>query len=369
MNKVLRLLNISNMYPSAGHRTYGIFVKRFEDAIESQGLVISARAIISGKGRSVLIKTAKYLKFYWSIFWQVAGRNYDIVYVHYVSNSSPVLFMIRPFMKKPFVVNFHGGDLLLVTGLEKYTEGITSGLIRNADLLVVPSGYFKEEVMSKFKTPPSKIHVYPSGGIDLDAFRPLDRVVMSKKYDVEGMFVFGFVARIDRGKRWADFLLSIKQFAERNPNVPFRAVVVGNGLEIEAFHQLAASLQLGNNLLFLGERDHAVLPEIYNVMDAFVFATDNESLGLVGIEAMACGAIVIGSYVGGVRSYLENGVNGFAIDNSEGSIVEKIEEVYRLSPERKQQIRERGFETARDFDARKVTLDLANSLRALVIKR
>lgn len=47
-------------------------------------------------------------------------------------------------------------------------------------------------------------------------------------------------------------------------------------------------------------------------MDLFVFPTQlEESLGLVGLEAMACGVPVIGSCIGGLTDYIEEGTNGF----------------------------------------------------------
>lgn len=367
MKKSIKLLHVSNMYPSSGHTTYGIFVKRFEDAVESQGVVIAARSVISGKGRSAVTKAVKYLRFYASILWNVATTTYDVLYVHYISNSSPLLFFLKPFIKKPFVVNFHGGDLLLITGLEKYTAPITEKLIRKANLLVVPSGYFREEVVRRYNIPVNRIHVYPSGGVDTGVFRPLDRTSLRVKYGLEGLFVFGFVSRIDKGKRWDAFLRSVQAFGQRNPDLPFKAVVVGNGLELSAFLALAKQLELNERLLFLGEQAHDELPAIYNVLDALVFATDNESLGLVGIEGMACGTIVLGSYVGGIQSYLVDGENGFALHNEDDdSIVRNLERVFRLTPTERELLRERGFATAAQFDAQLVTSQLSDALRSLV---
>ena len=51
----------------------------------------------------------------------------------------------------------------------------------------------------------------------------------------------------------------------------------------------------------------------------------NESLGLVGVEALACGVPVIGSNIGGIPGFIEEGKNGFLFDpDNEHSLVEKV---------------------------------------------
>lgn len=365
-----RIFNISNMYPSIGHSTYGIFVRKFEEAIEAENFIISSRSVISGKGLTKLTKTLKYLRFYFSILFNVLKNDYDLIYIHYISNSSPVLYFLYRFIRKPIVINFHGGDLLLVNGLEKYTRLLTRSLIEKADLLIVPSAYFKKEVLDRFNVEKSKIHIYPSGGIDLQLFKPLDADLLKKKFELTGFFVIGFVARIDKGKRWDLFLNAIHFLRTEQPDIKCKAVIVGNGLEIDSFRSHVAALKLEDYILFLGEKDHKYLPELYNLMDVFVFATDNESLGLVGLEAMACGVPVIAPAVGGIRSYLRDQINGFYLDSlNEHQLVEKLTKFYRMGDEQKRLMKHQAFLTPKEFEHVKVGKELASKLNSLIINK
>jgi glycosyltransferase involved in cell wall biosynthesis len=359
---------ISNLYPSKRHISYGIFVKKFEEAIELKGIRVYRKSVISGKGRNILSKLVRYIKFYALIILNVLKDDCDILYVHYISNSSPVLFPLWKFIKKPIVINFHGGDLLKITGLEKFTNRITSFLIERASLLVVPSDYFKEEVLERYNVRPEIIHVYPSGGIDLSIFKPDNsKSILKSDWRLTDELVIGLVARIDYGKRWDIFLEAIDLLKRNYPSINCKAVIVGNGLEIDRFHAKVKQLGIADQVIFLGEKDHKELPMIYNLMDVFVFPTDNESLGLVGLEAMACGIPVIAPYVGGIRGYLKNGVNGYCLKSlTKESIVECLKRFFYEDKGAKALMSEKAMLTSREFEAQKVTNDLANKLESLV---
>ena len=57
------------------------------------------------------------------------------------------------------------------------------------------------------------------------------------------------------------------------------------------------------------------LAGIFQKSDLYIDASFTEGFGLVPLEAMAAGNVVVVSNSGGVNDYLEDGVNGFVIDN------------------------------------------------------
>ena len=58
-------------------------------------------------------------------------------------------------------------------------------------------------------------------------------------------------------------------------------------------------------------------------LDILVLASRNEGLGLVQVEAMGYGIPVLGRDVGGITEILENGYNGFVIED-EYDLAQKI---------------------------------------------
>ena len=71
---------------------------------------------------------------------------------------------------------------------------------------------------------------------------------------------------------------------------------------------------------------------MYLLMDCFIFpSTLKESLGLVGLEAMACGIPVIASDSHGPTDYIEDRKNGFLFSTGDiCSLIDKVDYYYKL---------------------------------------
>lgn len=72
------------------------------------------------------------------------------------------------------------------------------------------------------------------------------------------------------------------------------------------------------------------MPLVYAGSNVFVLPSENETLGQVYIEAMACGVPVIGTKAGGVPEIISHEYNGFLIQPNDASILtQKIEELLK----------------------------------------
>jgi len=88
-------------------------------------------------------------------------------------------------------------------------------------------------------------------------------------------------------------------------------VVAGSG-ELDAeLRELAAGLELGENVSFVGFVNQSELPALYGTCDVFVLPAEHEPWGLCVNEVMNAGLpLVLGAGVGCVADLLEPGVNG-----------------------------------------------------------
>lgn len=356
----MKIFLISNLYPSIDDRDYGIFVRNIEDGLQNNGAEIVQKAVISGRTRSFFEKLGKYKKFYLDILSAYRKNDFDLIYLHFISHSSPGLLLARGLFgkKKKLVINIHGSDIL------KYHKGLlkfsNKKLLRTTDLLVVPSAYFKGIIETVFPDfPESKIFISPSGGLDTSVFYSHKKFVQDKLH-------LGFVSRIEDDKGWRTFLKALHLL--KNKNLDFKVSIAGTGSKTEAMKALVLKLNLQDHVDYLGILSHTELSSLYNDLDLFVFPTQsNESLGLVGLEAMACGVPVIGSEIAGLKTFIDDKKNGwFFTPGNEAELAEKITNFYKLPHKEKDKMRNSAIQTAIKYEKNKVAYTLYQKFEQLL---
>lgn len=293
----MKILVVSNMYPSEKFPSYGVFVRNFCHGLEQNGIDYDLAVMRKATGK--VQKLLGYVKFYGGSFLKSLLGRYDLVYVHYASHSSPAVLLARKFRKFRLFCNLHGSDAVPENPGQEKMQRFTRSAVRQSQRVIVPSPYFKKLVSEKYSVPMEKIYVCASGGVDTGVFYPR----AAEKNDV---FTLGYVGRISAGKGW-DTLVEACALLDR----PYRLLVVGDGPERPQMEQLLRERNIPVTLLPLQPQEK--LPEIYSSLDAFAFPTQRagESLGLVGLEAMACGVPVICSDFAAPADYVREGVNGF----------------------------------------------------------
>ncbi len=78
-----------------------------------------------------------------------------------------------------------------------------------------------------------------------------------------------------------------------------------------------------DNVRFIGQKKTSELSSYYNLHEFSLFPSKYENYPLVGLEAMACGSIVIASNKG-FPAYIENEKDGFIVPDSKSSEIEII---------------------------------------------
>ncbi|WP_121628879.1 glycosyltransferase family 4 protein [Poseidonibacter antarcticus] len=352
----MKILLISNMYPSKETPFFGTFVKNFKEQLEGEN-IISELAVISGKGTSKLDKIKKYFQFLKDVIIAIKKNNYDLIYIHYISHSLLPLLFVKSFIKKPLILNAHGSDVLVHNKVGFYIQKLVTSIIKKGNMIVVPSDYFKDVVSDKFQIKKENIFVSPSGGIDTKLFQPQE---IKKE-----IFTIGYVSRIDKAKGWDTLLDAVSLLNTKG--FTFKVLMLGGGAEEKLLLKKIEDLKLKNIVKFLGPKSHNELVRYFNQMSIFAFTTRlAESLGLVGLEAMACGVPVVGSNIGGLPSYIIDGVNGklFEAGNAE-ELVESLEYFMNLDSENFQEYKANTFNTAQRYDSKIVARDLANKLKEI----
>ena len=348
-----RILLVSNMYPSKKYKYYGSFVKNTKEFLEKNDFEIDL--VVIQKQDTFIKKLYAYFKFYFMSIIKGIFNNYDYIYVHFISHSSLGAVFTKIFSKDTkLVLNAHGNDV--VNDLESEIKNVnkSKNYIKYADKVVVPSNYFKDVMMKEYGVKEEDIYVYPSGGVDTKLFKNIDMNQAKKKCKLKEEYNYiGYISRIEKNKGFDVFIKAINELKEENKIDNKRFLIVGTGSLEEEMNNLIKKYDLIDYIELRSMVSQEELVNLYNSLDIFVFPTyrKSESLGLVGLEAMACETFVIGSDNYGVKDYLKNNKNGFAFEpKNYKDLKNKILDYYELNNEQLIKFRKKERETALKYD-------------------
>lgn len=128
----------------------------------------------------------------------------------------------------------------------------------------------------------------------------------------------GHVGVIDDGKGWRITAEAVEQMRARG--LPIKLLIAGHGPEAQAAKDWCAKdPQRGVFLGFSSNPQAEVFPQI----DALVLPSLSEGLPMAVLEALAFGAPVLATPVGGLPDVIEEGINGFLIERTPASIMAK----------------------------------------------
>lgn len=352
MKKKRKLLVVSNLYPSKWDTSYGTFVALFVQELQNCSTHYKIDlCVIRGRTTSKICKLLKYFWFYLSMTLRILFHRYELIYVHYITYSSIPLLFLSKIKKLNIVFNIHGDDLLTKSKVAENVLQAVHKLLINSKLVVVPSEFFKDILIDKFKDIRlQNIFVSPSGGVEKSFYNEMIEPVQSP-------FTIGYVSRIDTGKGWDVLLRAIQDIYKE---YPIQVKIAGTGRQVEELKHMISTLNLSHIVTYYGSLSHAELPQFYANLTLFVFPTTlKESLGLVGLEAMAASKPVIGSAIGGLKSYIKDGYNGFLIPPGNSKRMgECIVNYINFPDEMKLKMNRNAFKTAQLYQADVVTKKL-----------
>lgn len=365
----MKILLISNLYPSRTFPNYGTFVKNFCDQLDQ--LNISYKKVVLKKKKSRYMNFLAYIIYFIKVFFYSLFENYDFVYVHYISHNALILRIIYFFKRITIFVNVHGSDVIPQTKVQFKMQKNIKKILIISKRVIVPSEYFRKIVCQKYKIKNEKIKVYPSGGVNEKIFYPYSRSEkdnLIEKYiknNSKEFFYIGYVSRIDPGKGWKTFLEALNLLNNRELLDDKEIVMVGDGNEYDSLVSKIHEYHLNSKILLIKSLEQKELAKIYNVLDIFCFPTEREgeSLGLVALEAMSCGVPVIASNYAAPNEYISDYYNGFKFKKGNvKDLAEKIDIYFKLTDKDKNRIRDNALKTAEEFHASKMINMLENIL-------
>lgn len=322
---VMKILVISNMYPNEKYPSFGIFVRNFCKQLDL--LNIDYDKLVICKTNSRILKVFKYFIHYICVFFTILLKKYDLIYVHYASHNALPVLMARKLKRFDLIVNCHGSDVVPQNSKQEKLQKNVTRIVHIANKIVVPSEYFQNLISDKYKISKGKIYIYPSAGLDKKIFYKYSQEERSeslKYFNLSSDFKYiGFVSRIDYGKGWDIFVKAISKIKNNNS---YKFIIVGTGNYKEELHTFIKNHQIEDKIILFDILEQHDLAKMYNCFEYFCFPTIlKESLGLVGLEAMACGIPNIASDYAALKYYVKDSVNGYTFKvNDENELAKKL---------------------------------------------
>jgi glycosyltransferase involved in cell wall biosynthesis len=172
-------------------------------------------------------------------------------------------------------------------------RGLHAVLARRVDAVVTVSQTLRDNLVRYEAFPERRVHVVKNGVALKNPSR--DRRAMRAELGLGERPVAGIVARLAPVKNHALLLHAWKRVVASVPDAVL--LVVGNGSTEPATRALAAELELGDSVRFLGFR--LDIPELLQAMDVFVLSSTSEGLSLTLLEAEAAALPIVATRVGG----------------------------------------------------------------------
>ncbi len=350
--KQTKILLVSNMYPNSKYPHYGIFVKNVYDLLVRNNYDVDC--VVLTKMTQKYQKIINYIKFYVSSFWKSLWNNYDYIYVHFISHSTLGVYL--PYLTSKnvqLVLNVHGNDIIADNPKEHQNEQRSRFYLRHADQVIAPSAYFQKILITKYQVPASKITIYPSGGVDLQVFKKLNKKEAIKELGLKsGIKYFGYVARLEKDKGYDILIKAINELKNQKKLTKIKFIIVGSGKEEEKLDNLIHQYKLAKYIIRIPLLAQEKLVYVYNAIEALIYPVrrKSESLGLTGLEAMACETIVIGSNLYGPSTYLVDNQNSLTFNaNDYQELVSKIEVVLKMKAKDKKAMQHQAYLTSLEY--------------------
>jgi glycosyltransferase involved in cell wall biosynthesis len=245
----------------------------------------------------------------------------------------------------------------------RFAAELSAGYCNLCDAVIAPSQSIAALLRRRNVSVP--LEVIPTG-IDVDRFAGGDGAMFRAAHDIPaGAFVVGHVGRLAPEKNLSWLGEAVAEFLRRIPGARF--LVAGQGPAEADLRRHLVQDDLDQRLHLVGVLAPAELAGAYRAMDAFAFASQSETQGMVLVEALAAGVPVVAVDAPGVRDVVRDGFNGRLLTaECAAEFAIALSQIAALSPADRVALRRRAARSAQPF-AMTRTADHALALYARLI--
>ena len=260
-----------------------------------------------------------------------SSLSYDLIHAHYWL-SGLVAEELRKCWGTPFVQTFHTLAEMKNQIAQRQQDAENDERLKGecylcgvADRITANTKVEKDQLVHWYGAGSSRIRIVPPG-VNLSIFNPIEKSYAKRMIGVpQDHRMILFAGRIERLKGVDNLFRALALLKQRRADLDWGGIclsVIGGdpsplgqqqNEEMARLHALRDELGLQDLITFLGARDQDSLHYYFAASEFLVMPSHYESFGMVALEAMACGAPVIVSDVGGLSQLVKHNQTGLRV--------------------------------------------------------
>lgn len=233
----------------------------------------------------------------------------DILHVHYAMPHAISAILARDLAEHDvkIITTLHGTDITVLGFDPTFKNMIKYGIEKSDAVTAVSHDLVKQTIERlQINKPISVIYNFVNEQEyfkqNLDPIRQQYEIKPHEKVVIH-------VSNFRKIKRVKDIIYTFKKIHDK---LDAKLLLVGDGPETSTAFQLVKELGLKDHVLFLGKQKK--VSDLLSISDLKLLMSEQESFGLVLLEAMACEVPCIGTNVGGIPEVIQHDETGYLVN-------------------------------------------------------
>jgi glycosyltransferase involved in cell wall biosynthesis len=227
------------------------------------------------------------------------------------------------------------------------------------------SNYIYNKIIDWFPQYRQKCFIAFSGIEERHIEEPEQGIQRLRQWKRGGKLSFISVSSLIQRKKIDTVLHALALFKDR---IDWSYTIIGEGEERRSLESLATRLGVGNRVCFKGQRPREEAINAMKQSHIFVLVSVLETFGLVYLEALAAGNIVIGSRGEGIDGVIRHEIDGFLSPAGEveplTQVLEKI--IFHLDEKELEKILDNAHLTIKQYTDRNAARNYLDRLKQIV---
>ena len=310
-DRPIRVLMLSNMYPSATEPGYGSFIKRQEEEL-TRRFGVEVTLVTTPRRGGGVANLAKYSALLFKTLAATVRGGYDLVHAHYLMPVAAFALIPAGIRRTPLVITAHGTDIF--SGTAWPWKPLIVRALRSACRIIVVSEFLADRLAENYgiDQTPGREFVIANMGVNTERFTPGEAAALKDAAGIPaGVPHLLFVGNFVEQKGVVDLAAALVELRDRG--IDFRATLLGHGPMMPEV--LGIVKPLGCDVQFREVVSHEMLVDVFRSADLFVLPSRREGVGLlVCLESLSCGVPVVAGRAGGLPEIVSDGENGMLVE-------------------------------------------------------